>query len=307
MKYLLSVIVVILISGCIGNSGVKIICDESFEYPLSNIENTGIKINENIAQSFNCISSVKDQDIIIVSDYNLITLLYPKKASYYIEFARDSIVIAYSKEIDKKWYEMKDAKIGIMNPNTSACGYQSLMVLKLAEIYYGDNSILDNFICKNTKIKDGETINIPETLGANENVLVETSFSDLINDLNKVDFIFIYKSMAKRENLKYIELPPQINLGETEYRNMYRQAVVRLFSNTLISGNPVIYGFSILSTDPEAIKFADFILNTKGKKLLEDSGLIPLNPALTDNIENVPYALRDYLEEDKSQTNLKPV
>ena len=307
MKYLLSVMVVILISGCIGNSGVKIICDESFEYPLNNIENTGIKINENIAQSFNCISSVKDQDIIIVSDYNLITLLYPKKASYYIEFARDSIVIAYSKEIDKKWYEMKDAKIGIMNPNTSACGYQSLMVLKLAEIYYGDNSILDNFICKNTKIKDEETINIPETLGVNENVLVETSFSELINDLNKVDFIFIYKSMAKRENLKYIELPPQINLGETEYRNMYRQAVVRLFSNTLISGNPVIYGFSILSTDPEAIKFADFILNTKGKKLLEDSGLIPLNPALTDNIENVPYALRDYLEEDKSQTNLKPV
>ena len=88
---------------------------------------------------------------------------------------------------------------------------------------------------------------------------METSFSELINDLNKVDFIFIYKSMAKRENLKYIELPPQINLGETEYRNMYRQAVVRLFGNTLISGNPVIYGFSILSTDPEAIKFADFI------------------------------------------------
>jgi len=306
MKYVLAVIVIILSCGCVGESGVKIICDESFKCPLEAIESNGMNVKEEITQSFSCITRAGEQDIVIVSDYNLITLLYPEKTNYYIKFAADSIVIAYSKSLNEKWYEMEDVKIGIMNPNTSACGYQTLMVLKLAENYYGDDSILYNFICKNTKIKDEETIIVPETLEVNEKVTVETSFSDLIDDLEEVDCIFVYKSMAERENLKFLELPDQINLGNARYRIMYNDVKVTLFGNVTIAGNPIVYGLALLSTKAEAIRLVEFILSSRGKEILEESGLIPLNPPLTDNINNVPHSLRDYLEEEGPAVS-KPV
>lgn len=306
MKYVLAVIVIILLCGCVGENGVKIICDESFKCPLEAIESKGMNVKEEMAQSFSCITRAGEQDIVIVSDYNLITLLYPEKTNYYIKFAADSIVIAYSKSLNEKWYEMEDVKIGIMNPNTSACGYQTLMVLKLAENYYGDDSILYNFICKNTKIKDEETIIVPETLEVNEKVTVETSFSDLINDLEEVDCIFVYRSIAEEKNLKFLELPDQINLGNARYRIMYNDVKVTLFGNVTIAGNPIIYGLSLLSTKAEAIRLVEFILSSRGKEILEESGLIPLNPPLTDNINNVPHSLRDYLEEEVPAVS-KPV
>jgi len=306
MKYVLAVIVIILLCGCVGESGVKIICDESFKCPLEAIESNGMNVKKEMAQSFSCITRAGEQDIVIVSDYNLITLLYPEKTNYYIKFAADSIVIAYSKSLNEKWYEMEDVKIGIMNPNTSACGYQTLMVLKLAENYYGDDSILYNFICKNTKIKDEETIIVPETLEVNENVTVETSFSDLIDDLEEVDCIFVYRSIAEEKNLKFLELPDQINLGNARYRIMYNDVKVTLFGNVTIAGNPIIYGLSLLSTKAEAIRLVEFILSSRGKEILEESGLIPLNLPLTDNINNVPHSLRDYLEEEGPAVS-KPV
>lgn len=306
MRYVLAVITMILLCGCVGDNGVKIICDESFKCPLEDIESSGINVKEEMAQSFSCIRRAGEQDIVIVSDYNLLTLLYPDKTNYYIKFAADSIVIAYSKSLNEKWYEMKDVKIGIMNPNTSACGYQTLMVLKLAENYYGDDSILYNFICKNTKIRDEETIVVPENLEVNGNVIVETSFSDLVNDLEKVDCIFIYRSIAEKNNLKFLELPDQINLGDAKYRIMYNDAKVTLFDNVTIAGNPIIYGLSLLSTSSEAIRLVEFILSSRGKEILEESGLIPLNPPLTDNLNNVPHSLRVYLEEEAPSVS-KPV
>lgn len=306
MKYVLAVIVIILLCGCVGENGVKIICDESFKCPLEAIESNGMNVKEEMAQSFSCITRAGEQDIVIVSDYNLITLLYPDKTNYYIKFAADSIVIAYSKSLNEKWYEMEDVKIGIMNPNTSACGYQTLMVLKLAENYYGDDSILYNFICKNTKIKDEGTIIVPETLEVNEKVTVETSFSDLINDLEEVDCIFVYRSIAEEKNLKFLELPDQINLGNARYRIMYNDVKVTLFGNVTIAGNPIVYGLSLLSTKAEAIRLVEFILSSRGKEILEESDLIPLNPPLTDNINNVPHSLRDYLEEEGPAVS-KPV
>jgi len=105
----------------------------------------------------------KKSDVLAVADYSLIkNELIPEYASWYINFARDRMVLAYtdssrySSEVNEaNWYEileMDNVVFGFSNPNDDPCGYRALMVIQLAEIYYNNSKIFDNLIVENTYI-----------------------------------------------------------------------------------------------------------------------------------------------------------
>ena len=45
---------------------------------------------------------------------------------------------------------------GFSNPNLDPCGYRSLMVMQLAELYYNDSKIFDDLVLNNTAITISE-------------------------------------------------------------------------------------------------------------------------------------------------------
>ena len=148
-------------------------------------------------------------DIYASADYSLIEdMLYPEYADWYLVFARNELVLAYtdkSKYADEinstNWFEIlnrSDVKWGHSDPDLDPCGYRALIVLKLAELYYNVTGIYES-------LKKNEVIR-PKSV-------------DLIALLEsgELDYAFEYRSVAVQHNLSFVELPPQINLGYAEY------------------------------------------------------------------------------------------
>ena len=81
---------------------------------------------------------------------------------------------------------------------------------------------------------------------------------------NDVDYTFDYKSVVIQHNLKYLELPPEINLGDKRFADGYGKVVVKLdfrrFKTVepVFEGVPIGYGLTIANNSKhqqEAIRF----------------------------------------------------
>jgi len=125
-----------------------------------------VSFRSEISGSIEAIRKVTDLgkrgDIIAVADYALIPqLLFPKHASFYILFATNEIVLAYSEKSkyrdsinSQNWYDVlskEGVSFGFGDPNQDPCGYRSLMVIKLSEFYYG-KPVFNSLIASNTNI-----------------------------------------------------------------------------------------------------------------------------------------------------------
>ncbi|MEA3346061.1 MAG: substrate-binding domain-containing protein, partial [Chloroflexota bacterium] len=89
----------------------------------------------------------RQADLMMSADYTVIdTLLIPDFAEWNIQFARNTMVIAYtgrSKYADEisgdNWYEVLTREgviYGHSEPDADPCGYRTLLVWQLAEKYY---------------------------------------------------------------------------------------------------------------------------------------------------------------------------
>ena len=122
------------------------VIEENFEK-----ENPGIDIQREASGSQKAARKIIDLkktcDIMASADYMVIDkLLIPEYASWNIRFASNQMVICYtklSKYSDRitsdNWYNVlknKDVVWGHSDPNLDPCGYRSLMVMQLAELYY---------------------------------------------------------------------------------------------------------------------------------------------------------------------------
>jgi molybdate/tungstate transport system substrate-binding protein len=137
---------------------------EKLEYRFE-AQYPNVDVQREAAGSANSIRKIteldKEADILASADYNLIpSMMMPEFADWYITFAKNQIVIAYtnesaySNEINKdNWYEIlrrPDVTFGFSNPNDDPCGYRSQMVTQLAELHYKDDNIYDDLMGAHT-------------------------------------------------------------------------------------------------------------------------------------------------------------
>lgn len=183
----------------------------------------------------------READVVAVADYSLIpSMMTPEYADWYIQFAKNQIVLAYtdkSKYADEinqdNWYEIlrrPDVKFGFSNPNDDPCGYRTQMVIQLAELYYNDTKIYEDLIEKNTAMRmtfenGSYTLVMPDSENINPNtdkVMLRSMETQLISALENgdIDYYFIYRSVATQHGEKFIELPPQIDLSSVEYKDI---------------------------------------------------------------------------------------
>ena len=222
----------------------------------------------------------KDCDILAVSDYLVIeNLIIPEYASWNYVFAANEMVIAYKASskrsasiTSENWYETfqnSDVIVGRSEPNVDPCGYRSIFLFKLAEKYYKKDNLASILVTKS------ETVIRPKEVDLL--ALLETG---------NIDYLMIYKSVALQHNLKYIELPDEINLSNPEFESHYNQVSTEVDGSTpdekvRISGSAILYSFCIpkkVSNYTNAISFLSFIANPeKGGKILLDEGMSVVN------------------------------
>ncbi len=245
----------------------------------------------------------KPCDIMASADYKVIDkLLIPDYADWNVRFATNQLVLCYtgdSADADKvnadNWYEIlqKDGIIwGHSDPNLDPCGYRSLMVLQLAEKYYGIDGLYDDCIA-----------NRPE-----ENIRPKSVELISLLQSGNMDYAWEYLSVAVQHNLKYIILPDEINLGNYQFDDTYETAVVEVSgkepgSTMEIVGQSVTYGVTMIKDAPNrdaAVAFLDFMLSKDGGlAILESQGQPPFVPARVPSAEMlnaVPAELKILLE-----------
>jgi len=240
----------------------------------------------------------KTASILMTADYRLINdMMMPSYAEFNIAFASNRMVLAYTDksryadEINSEnWFKIlmrEDVKYGFSNPNDDPCGYRSPMVLALAEKYYGLGLLKELVVDKSNMIvkkSDGEyLIYIPKDFAPRpgSNLVIRSKSVDLIALLESgaIDYAFEYKSVAVQHGLKYVELPPQIDLSNPRFDEEYGRVHVYLFYGTdkqkEVVGKSIVYGLTIPKCAENrdlAIKFINLLLSDVGREIFEKNG-----------------------------------
>jgi molybdate/tungstate transport system substrate-binding protein len=242
----------------------------------------------------------KPCDLMVSADYTTIDeLLRPQYTDHNILFARNELVIAYTPRskyageiTPANWYRIllrPGVNYGRSDENVDPCGYRTLMCWQLAAKYYRDPGLYEklNRGCppRNIRPKSVELLAMLES-GA-------------------LDYAFEYKSVAEQHGLRYVTLPPELNLSDIRYASFYKQAAVQVKGKkpgetVTYVGKPIVYGAALLKNAPNpeaATAFLKFMLDrNQGLRILEECGQPPLDPPL----------YKGTLPPELKRANLKP-
>ena len=236
-------------------------------------------------------------DVMASADYSVIDkLLIPEFAEWNIKFAANEMAIVYTDKSRRaneitvdNWYDIlldKKVVIGRSEPNVDPCGYRAVLTIKLAELYSQKKGLAKALIAK-----DHRYIRPKET--------------DLLAllEMGSIDYIFLYRSVARQHGLKFLRLPDQINLKSTEYEDIYAKSSVKISGKTpgtFINkiGAPMVYGLTIPKNAPNpvaALAFVDFLLDSnQGMKIIEKCGQPTVIPTKSERYNYIPERLKKY-------------
>jgi len=267
----------------------------------------GTKIFLESAGSLVCARKVtelkKPCDILASSDYFVIDeLLIPEYTAWGIRFATNEIVIAftekskYYKEITPiNWMEIlqrEDVIYARSDPDSDPCGYRTVFTFMLAEKFYKLPGLTEKM-----KVKNKEYIRPKEV--------------DLVAlmESNVIDYMFQYKSVALQHDLKYIELPKDINLSDPTKSNLYSAVSTDVAGNKpgikiKVTGDYINYSVTIINNAPqkeEAINFLEFMLSSEGQEIYRKNGQEPIIPFSTEQSDKLPPKLLKYLKDSQKK------
>jgi molybdate/tungstate transport system substrate-binding protein len=233
-------------------------------------------------------------DVVAVADYRVIPkylfgehgkTLY---AEWYAGFATNAVTFVYTPKskyasdiTPRNWYNFlsrPDVQIGRSNPDTDPSGYQTVQMLELAGEYYRQPVLVKAILANapRTNMRDTET----ELIAALES--------------GQIDYLAIYRSDARQHHFSYLDLPPQINLSDAGYANLYAQASVSTTNGT-VTGVPIVYAVTIPNNaaHPDwALKYVQFLLGKFGRNVIAASGFGTLRPAYANDMNKVPADLK---------------
>jgi molybdate/tungstate transport system substrate-binding protein len=233
---LISVLVFAAVQGCISSGSeiieLRIFHAGSLSGPFADLEtefeseHNHIIVQRESAGSVDSIRKITDLgrggDVLASADYSLIESMMinndPQFASWYIQFAVNRLVIAYTDHSTAK--NEITANFGFSNPNADPCGYRSLMMLQLAEKYYDIPNLFEELIQSHSSIsvtQDGHdfTIKAPENLDPDSSIMIRPKEVDLMAQLEtgELDYLIIYRSVAyqhRYSGVDFVNLPDAI-------------------------------------------------------------------------------------------------
>jgi len=341
-----ALVVITGVAGCTSEKQtVRVLCAGSLMVPFQEMEREFEKLHPDVdvlieghgsIQVIRHVTELYEKaDVMVVADYSLLPMMMYNTtmpgtteayADWHLKFATNNLGLAYTPESryaseinSENWHEIlsrPEVKLGLSDPRLDSCGYRSLMVCQLAELYYDDQEIFENLITSNFETpvtaseNDGShVISVPEVLEPNTGRIALRGSSVrllFLLDSGDVDYAFQYQSVAEQHGLQYLELPSEINLGsrESEYANRYENVTVKLDFQRFKSitpeftGQPIVYGMTIPKNAPHpeiAIQFIKFVTGTQGQLVLSTNKQPAIIPPETDDFSKIPEAIKPML------------
>ncbi len=236
--------------------------------------------------------------------------LHSYSPGWAVAFAADQMVIAYTnvstqseyakyvlanytlasenQNNTEHWYNFFRAltsgsvKVGISNPNSDPAGFRAWIVLEAAGYLYAHNTTLFTDMLLSTHAN---------YTASNAAQLVAPLSSGQIN------FLFIYRSSAIAKHLEYLELQPQINLGDPSYSGFYSQFNYTLTTG-VVKGSPIYLYITVPLTSShtnQALRFVVYVLENADS--LREFGLTPLKPAYLYNSTAPPTQIAQLISQ----------
>lgn len=211
--------------------------------------------------------------------------------SYEIVFAKDEIILAFSRNSKLKnslnkenWASIikrNDTKVGLVSDFSKPCNITPLISLKLAEKAYRYSNFYN-------------TIYSNALLYKNKNFLIDA----LKN--NESDVALMHKSSAIINGLDYMELPGIVNLSENKYEKLYRETYISLTlsgnKETTYSGGCIYLSIAVSPESihkPEVLSFIKNLLSDTTRLKLNNQGFnTDFYPEFHGNLKDLDFSLR---------------
>lgn len=219
----------------------------------------------------------KIPDVIAVADYGVIAkLLIPAHATWYVTFASNAMVLAYTersagaREIRaENWWRIllrPGIRWGNSDPNLDPNGYRAQMAFQLAEAHYREPGLA-------ARLRQALR---PRFVRPNEAQLTG------LLQAGELDYAWSYRSLARTAGLRWVDLPKEIDLSDPSLAEWYARARIRLPGPRLgardsveFRGEPIVYALTIPTGAPHpqaARAFAAFVLSRDGQDILARAG-----------------------------------
>jgi molybdate/tungstate transport system substrate-binding protein len=248
----------------------------------------------------------KIPDVIALADEAVFpALLIPAHADWYATFARNEMVLAYTgrstgaAEITpENWAEIlrrPGVRTGRSDPALDPNGYRTLMVLQLEERRSGRAGLA------------------AELLAAMPERYLRPKEADLVALLQagELDYAWSYTSVARAAGLKYVDLPPEVDLSDPGRTELYATASVTIPrsgppstqhpapSTVTILGAPILYALSIpraAANPADAEAFVRWLFGPVGREVLERNGFTVLEePSFHSDLPSlIPAGLTEH-------------
>ncbi len=232
-------------------------------------------------------------DVIALADVEVFPqLLMPAHVSWYAEFARNRMIVGYTRksrhatEIDStNWSNIlakPDVQVGRPDPDLAPAGYRTLLMLQLAERYYHSPGLASRVLA-----------NAPK-----RNMRPNAAELAALLQTGELDYIFDYESVAVAYGFEALHLPAAIDLGDPTRAAAYATARVRVKGNGTDSasfvGAPIVYALSVPRGAPHAVagqRLARFLLSADGRQMMRAAHVDALDEAVFVGT-NVPDVIR---------------
>ena len=233
-------------------------------------------------------------DLYLTADYqNIEDILKPAHAAWNLLFCTNAMVVAYSPKAPRaaeisaaNWFRVlaqPDVAWGHTDPNKDPGGYRALMVLQLAEAFYGQPGLEKSLVeSPGHRVVDG----------------INAKGVKRLMEWGSLGYMLKYRSYAVADGMQMVELPAEINLGDPAFAENYARASVEIKGKgdekITMKGEPVVYGLTIPTSaknEARALEFVQFLLSPEGKKILEARGFGLMTPASATPRDKLPAEL----------------
>jgi molybdate/tungstate transport system substrate-binding protein len=210
-------------------------------------------------------------DILLLADPEIYPqVLMPGYVRWYGVFARNRIVLAYTKqsrdaaEINAdNWRTVitrPGVQVGRADPNTDPSGYRTLLTMQLAEQHYHEPGLFARLLAaapqRNVRPREADQIALLQT--------------------HELDYIWTYQNLAENDRLEYVRLPDDIDLDNPAQAAAYARASTRVVGkqpgDTLtMRGAPILFAFSIpVQAEHPALaqRFLAYAMSREGARIM---------------------------------------
>lgn len=263
---------------------------------------SGIAFQGQAAGSVALANAIRDHtksgDVFISADPDVNRTLMSEWLSWYVTFARTSLVVGYSprsrfaadfeeaRNGARPWYEIlrqPGIRLGRTDPNLDPKGYRTLFLFQLAETYYHQPGLKEL------------------VLGPDDNpqqVFPEETLETRLES-GAVDAGFFYLNEAIEKRLPYLALPDELNQSQPELASQYAAATFTNNRGQTFKGAPIVYTAAPLRQDRNAkgaLAFVEFLLADAGRQVAARHGLLAAPVLYGGDRAAIPASIESQLQ-----------